>query len=171
MSALAALRKAARTVSLVMLAALILTPLLQILMRGVFNVPLAGAEELAKYFLICLVLIGASCVSAEGGQIRMEEFQAVLPPGVRRPLRILIALSAVGVFRCCCLHPWLLSSGTSIASRQCSRCRFRFSLPRWSLVPRFFCSSQSLRCFRRGRAGSIQPSRRCSVKPLWTGSS
>lgn len=98
MSALAALRKAARTFSLVMLAALILAPLLQILMRGVFNVPLAGAEELAKYFLICLVLIGASCVSAEGGQIRMEEFQAVLPRGVRRPLRILIALSAVGVF-------------------------------------------------------------------------
>ena len=56
-----------------MLALLILTPLLQIVMRGVFNVPLAGAEELAKFFLICLVLVGASCVSAQGGQIRMEE--------------------------------------------------------------------------------------------------
>ncbi len=98
MAPLAVLRKAARTVSLAMLAALILTPLLQILMRGVFSLPLAGAEELAKYFLICLVLIGACCVSAEGGQIRMEEFQAVLPLCVKRPLRLLIALSAAGFF-------------------------------------------------------------------------
>ena len=41
-------------------------------MRGVFNVPLAGAEELAKYFLICLTFLAASYVTAEGGQIRME---------------------------------------------------------------------------------------------------
>lgn len=171
MSALAALRKAARTVSLVMLAALILTPLLQILMRGVFNVPLAGAEELAKYFLICLVLIGASCVSAEGGQIRMEEFQAVLPPGVRRPLRILIALSAVGVFSLLLLASVVTVIRNVHSVTPVLEMPFPLSLPRWSLVPRFFCSSQSLRCFRRGRAGSIQPSRRCSVKPLWTGSS
>ena len=37
-------RKAVRAVSLVLLAALIVTPLAQILMRGVFNVPMAGAE-------------------------------------------------------------------------------------------------------------------------------
>jgi TRAP-type C4-dicarboxylate transport system permease small subunit len=92
------IRAAARAACLALLALLILTPLAQIVMRGVFSVPLAGAEELAKYFLICLVLIGACCVSAEDGQIRMEEFQALFPEVIRRPLRLLIETSAVAVF-------------------------------------------------------------------------
>ena len=44
-------------------------------MRGIFNVPMSGAEELARYFLITLTFIAASYVTREGGQIRMEEFQ------------------------------------------------------------------------------------------------
>ncbi len=98
MSLLLAVRAAARAISLALLALLIVTPLAQIVMRGVFNIPLAGAEELAKYFLICLVLIGASCVSAEGGQIRMEEFQALLPRPLQKPLRLLIESCGVAVF-------------------------------------------------------------------------
>ncbi len=35
-------------------------------MRGVFNVPLAGAEELAKYFLICLTFVAAAYVTRGG---------------------------------------------------------------------------------------------------------
>ena len=92
------LRKAVRRTSLVLLAALIVTPLVQITMRGVFNLPLAGAEELAKYFLICLTFIAASYVSAEGGQIRMEEFQALLPAKARWILQLAIELSAVLLF-------------------------------------------------------------------------
>lgn len=98
MRMLGRIRTAAQAACLALLALLILTPLAQILMRGVFSVPLAGAEELTKYFLICLVLIGASCVSAEDGQIRMEEFQALLPEPIQRPLRLLIETSAVAVF-------------------------------------------------------------------------
>ncbi len=44
--------RAVRWISLALLAALVITPLAQILMRGVFNVPMSGAEELARYFLI-----------------------------------------------------------------------------------------------------------------------
>ena len=87
-----------RRASLVLLAALIVTPLAQITMRGIFNVPLAGAEELAKYFLICLTLLAASYVTREGGQIRMEEFQALLPPRPRWLLQLAIELSGVAVF-------------------------------------------------------------------------
>jgi TRAP-type C4-dicarboxylate transport system permease small subunit len=83
---------------LFLLAALVVTPLAQITMRGVFNVPLAGAEELAKYFLICLTFLAASYVTAEGGQIRMEEFQAWLPPRPRWLLQLLIELAGVVVF-------------------------------------------------------------------------
>jgi TRAP-type C4-dicarboxylate transport system permease small subunit len=76
----------------------VVTPLAQITMRGVFNVPLAGAEELAKYLLICLTFLAASYVTAEGGQIRMEEFQAWLPPRPRWLLQLLIELTGVAVF-------------------------------------------------------------------------
>jgi TRAP-type C4-dicarboxylate transport system permease small subunit len=95
---LESVRTAVRKVSLVLLAALILTPLAQITMRGVFNVPLAGAEELAKYFLICLTLLAGSYVTREGGQIRMEEFQFLLPPKPRWILQLVIEVSGVAVF-------------------------------------------------------------------------
>ena len=87
-----------RRASIVLLAALVVTPLAQITMRGVFNVPLAGAEELAKYFLICLTLLAGSYVTREGGQIRMEEFQFLLPPKPRWILQLLIEISGVAVF-------------------------------------------------------------------------
>jgi TRAP-type C4-dicarboxylate transport system permease small subunit len=92
------LRTAVRRASVVLLAALIVTPLVQITMRGVFNVPLAGAEELAKYFLICLTFLAASYVTREGGQIRMEEFQFLLPPKPRWILQLVIEASGVAVF-------------------------------------------------------------------------
>jgi len=92
------LRKAVRRASFVLLAALVLTPLAQITMRGVFNVPLAGAEELAKYFLICLTFVAASYVTRAGGQIRMEEFQFLLPPKPRWILQLAIEVSGIAVF-------------------------------------------------------------------------
>ena len=87
-----------RWTSFVLLAALVVTPLVQITMRGVFNVPLAGAEELAKYFLICLSFVAASYVTREGGQIRMEEFQFLVPPKPRWILQLVIEVSGVAVF-------------------------------------------------------------------------
>jgi TRAP-type C4-dicarboxylate transport system permease small subunit len=91
-------RTAVRRASLLLLAALIVTPLAQITMRGVFNVPLAGAEELAKYFLICLTFLAAAWVTQEGGQIRMEEFQFLLPPKPRWMLQLAIEVSGIAVF-------------------------------------------------------------------------
>jgi len=91
-------RKAVRRASLVLLAALVVTPLAQITMRGVFNVPLAGAEELARYFLVCLTFLAASYVTQQGGQIRMEEFQAWLPPRPRWILQLLIEASGIALF-------------------------------------------------------------------------
>ena len=92
------LRRTVRGASLALLAALIVTPLAQITMRGVFNVPLAGAEELAKYFLICLTFVAASYVTREGGQIRMEEFQALVPPRPRWVLQLVIEACGIAVF-------------------------------------------------------------------------
>jgi len=93
-----AVRTAIRWSSLALLALLVLTPLVQIVMRGAFSLPLSGAEELARYFLIALTFVAASYVTEQGGQIRMEEFQAWLPPRPRWYLQLLIEASGVAMF-------------------------------------------------------------------------
>ena len=97
------IRKAVRGASLLLLAAVVITPLAQITMRGVFNVPMAGAEEMTRYFLICLTFLAASYVTEQGGQIRMEEFQFLVPPRPRWLLQLLIELSGVVVFGILCV--------------------------------------------------------------------
>ncbi len=98
MAMLGLIRTAVRWISLALLAALVITPLAQITMRGVFNVPMAGAEELARYFLIALSFIAASYVTEQGGQIRMEEFQGLIPPKPRWVLQLLIEVSGAVFF-------------------------------------------------------------------------
>jgi TRAP-type C4-dicarboxylate transport system permease small subunit len=98
MRLLTGMRAAVRWLSLALLAALIITPLAQIMMRGIFNVPMAGAEELARYFLITLTFISASYVTREGGQIRMEEFQVLVPPKPRWLLQLGIELCGIAMF-------------------------------------------------------------------------
>lgn len=95
---LAALRSALRGVSFVLLALLIATPLAQIVMRSIFNVPMSGAEELTRYFLICCVFLAAPLVTFEGGQIGMEEFQARIPPRPRWWLQLFIEVAGIAFF-------------------------------------------------------------------------
>jgi len=71
-------------------------------MRGIFNVPMAGAEELARYFLITLTFIAASYVTWDGGQIRMEEFQGMVPPKPRWLLQLGIELCGIAMFGVVC---------------------------------------------------------------------
>ena len=92
------MRQATRIIGFLFLATLIVTPLLQIVMRGIFNVPMAGAEELARYFLICMTFLGGAYVTWQGGQIRMEEVQGMLPERPRWLLQLLIELSGVIFF-------------------------------------------------------------------------
>ena len=92
------LRRIRLLACLALLAALIVVPSLQIVLRGIFNIPMSGAEELARYFLITLTMLGAASVTQDGGQIRMEEIQALLPQRVRYGLQVLIELCAVVLF-------------------------------------------------------------------------
>jgi len=95
---LQAIRSGVRWISLALLALLIVTPLAQVFVRGVFNAPMASAEELARYFLICLTFLASSYVTLEGGQIRMEEFQGALPARLRWYLQMTIEASGVAMF-------------------------------------------------------------------------
>ena len=97
------IRKGVRWASLTLLARLVITPLAQIGMRGIFNVPMSSAEELARYFMICLTFLASSYVTIEGGQIRMEEFQGLLPPRLRWYLQMFIEISGVVMFSVICV--------------------------------------------------------------------
>jgi len=92
------IRTLIRWASLLLLFLLISTPLAQVVMRGVFNIPMSGAEELARYFLICLSFLAASFVTREGGQICMEEIQAFLPDRIRWWTQMVVELSGVIFF-------------------------------------------------------------------------
>ena len=92
------IRTLIRWTSLLLLFLLIATPLTQVVMRGVFNIPMSGAEELARYFLICLSFLAASFVTREGGQICMEEIQAFLPERIRWWTQMVVELSGVIFF-------------------------------------------------------------------------
>ena len=59
---------------------------------------MSGAEELARYFLICLSFLAASFVTREGGQICMEEIQAFLPERIRWWTQMVVELSGVIFF-------------------------------------------------------------------------
>jgi TRAP-type C4-dicarboxylate transport system permease small subunit len=98
MALLNGMRTVLRWVCLALLLLLIATPLAQIVMRSVFNVPMSGAEELARWFVICLVFLGAPLVTLWGGQIGMEEFQVLIPPRPRWWLQLLIEVSGIALF-------------------------------------------------------------------------
>lgn len=118
-------RAGVRLVSILLLGLLIVTPLAQILMRGVFNVPMSGAEELARYILICLCFLAASYVTADGGQIRMEEFQFLLPERPRWMLQLLIEVSALAMYGV------LLTAAIQTIARNMSNQTATLEMPFW----------------------------------------
>jgi TRAP-type C4-dicarboxylate transport system permease small subunit len=95
---LGGVRAVLRAISFVLLALLIATPLAQIVMRSVFNVPMSGAEELTRYFLICAVFLAAPLVTFDGAQIGMEEFQALIPSRPRWWLQLGIEVAGIVFF-------------------------------------------------------------------------
>jgi len=87
-----------RDVSALIFAALMILVIIQVTMRVVFLAPVVGAEELVRYFLICIIFLGAPYAARNGGHIRMEEFQNMMPAPVRSAVRFLSHLRAILVF-------------------------------------------------------------------------
>ena len=99
LSLLSTIRKAVRCICLLLLAALVVTPLAQIVMRGVFNVPHVRRGGAGALFPDLPDFRRRRATSPhEGGQIRMEEFQVLIPPTPRWLLQLAIELAAVAVF-------------------------------------------------------------------------
>ena len=91
-------RRTFRLLGIALLLLLIALPFLQIVLRQIFHSPFIGAEELARFTMICVTFITFPYVVSAGGNIRLEEFQAVLPAGVIRWLRVVIAFCGTLAF-------------------------------------------------------------------------
>ncbi len=96
--ALEPLRWVFRWGSLAMLVTMVALPFVQVMAREVFSAPIVGAEELARFMLICTVFIALPYVVSAGASIRMEEFLGFLPAGVVRAVQLAIAAIAVLAF-------------------------------------------------------------------------
>ncbi|WP_161988317.1 TRAP transporter small permease [Elioraea sp. Yellowstone] len=71
---------------------------LQFFTRYVLNDSIAWTEEIARYLLICVTFVGAAMAARKGTHIALELALFVLPPVLRRWLRLLLAAITVAFF-------------------------------------------------------------------------
>ncbi|MCD8351210.1 MAG: TRAP transporter small permease [Planctomycetaceae bacterium] len=86
-------RKALTIVVAALFIGLTLLPAIQIVLR-LIGMPFIGAEELTRFFLICMIFLSYPLVVAAKENIVMGELKNMLPAGLRRFLEVLIELSA-----------------------------------------------------------------------------
>ena len=75
------------------LAALVLTPFTQVLMRDVAGAAIVGAEEFTRFLLIVLVFAAYPLVAMERENIVMAEFREALPVRAHRAVAFVITMS------------------------------------------------------------------------------
>ncbi len=92
------LRKAMRRFSLALLIVLILLPSLQVFLRSLVHRPFIGAEELARFILICVVFVTLPYVVSSGASIRMEEIMSFFPRRVQWFLRVLFTVTGAAAY-------------------------------------------------------------------------
>ncbi|HVL72815.1 MAG TPA: TRAP transporter small permease [Beijerinckiaceae bacterium] len=92
------LRKAVRWVGIGLLVVMIALPTLQVFLRQVLRAPFVGAEELARFMLICVVFVTFPYVVSSGANIRMEEALLALPRRLQYVLKVVIAATGLLAF-------------------------------------------------------------------------
>ena len=100
------LRMACTAIGCFGLAALVVLPTTQIILRSLVGAPVVGMEELTRYFLIVVTFVGLPLVTYEGGQIRMDEFLHMMPIGVSGILRVIIAIVSGATFATVVVAIW-----------------------------------------------------------------
>ena len=91
---------------LVVLVALVLDVWLGVFVRFVWPLPLTWTEELARYLMIWLALLAASCGIARRAHIGVEIIPNMLPVTARRWLRLALDLVALGFFALLLVYGW-----------------------------------------------------------------
>jgi len=110
------------------LAALVVLPVAQIVMRGVFARPVIGIEEATAYALICASFIGLPLVTARDELIRLREFVDRLPSAIRRALATAMTLASLIAFA------WVAWSGWNSALQNAGTRTVALNIPYWLFV-------------------------------------
>ncbi len=95
------MKKITETVNAVVLAAMLLMTVGQILFRSVLKISASWSEELIQYSFAFIVFVGAMSVTKEEAHITITMGLDMVPPGVKRIMKIagrLIALPFLAVF-------------------------------------------------------------------------
>ncbi len=72
-----------------------------VIMRYVFNRPIAGAEEITEYLLLFITFIGTAWLLREGGHVRVDILLNRVKPLTQA--RLSVVSSLIGVFICAVL--------------------------------------------------------------------
>ena len=91
---------------LVVLVLLVLDVWLGVIVRFVWPLPITWTEELARYLMIWLALLAASCGIARRAHIGVEIIPNMLPVTARRWLRLMLDLVALGFFGLLLVYGW-----------------------------------------------------------------
>ena len=87
-----------KEISILCLSTMLVTVILQVLMRELFDFPLVGAEEFVRYLMIWIVLFPLAFTLREGGHIAMTELRDMLPVPIRNALAYLSDVCSLIVF-------------------------------------------------------------------------
>ena len=83
-------------IAMLALFALVALPVLQVVLRGVFNSPVIGLEESTRWGLIILVFLAVPLLISNNEHIRLAEFVDLLPKRLRLGLeRLILIVSGV----------------------------------------------------------------------------
>jgi TRAP-type C4-dicarboxylate transport system permease small subunit len=92
------LRRRAENVSVVLLATMFVSLIVQVVFRYFVNMPMGWTDELSLIMWTWLVLWGAAFVVRESDEIRFELLHASMWPPVRRGMTVIAAVALVVLF-------------------------------------------------------------------------
>jgi len=89
------MRRALEIICVLLLAALVIVPFVQVVARDAFGSAIVGAEELTRFLLICSVFVAYPLVVGSGENIVMGELLDALPNRANKVVNFLISFGAI----------------------------------------------------------------------------
>lgn len=92
------LRRICRLLSIAALGVIIVTSLVQITIRSLFDIPLTGVEEFSRFLFIAFIFFGLPSYYRSDGHIQLSGIKNLLSPRNARLMEITIQLCCVIAF-------------------------------------------------------------------------
>lgn len=98
-----------KTLSGIVLGLMILLVLVQVLFRYVLKLPVAEAEEFARFSLIWAVMLGSTIAVRQKSHIAVEFFVDMFPPAVQRIIRSIAYFAYLAFMAILVIYGWKLA--------------------------------------------------------------